>query len=154
MVLREGDMWSAYGEADVFLVTTNAVLTRDHRLVMGAGIAKEALRRHPGLDRVWGDRLLSLFEAVYDAGRLPVYGVLWPTKGEKLAAFQTKRHWKDKADPDLIANAAGQLRRVAERFPDKSFHLNFPGIGLGGLKEEDVLPLLESLPDNVVVWKR
>lgn len=154
MVLRQGDMWAAYGEADVFLVTTNATLTRDYRLVMGAGIAKEALRRHPGLDWVWGYRLYSLYQAVYDAERLPVYGVLWPTKGEKLAAFQTKRYWKDKADPDLIANAAWRLRLVAEQHPDKRFHLNFPGIGLGGLHPEEVQPTLAMLPDNVVVWRR
>jgi hypothetical protein len=32
--------------------------------------------------------------------------------------------------------------------------MNFPGIGYGRLKEEDVLPIIdEILPDNVVVYK-
>lgn len=154
MQLRRGDMWSVYDEADVFLVTTNAVLTRDYRLVMGGGIAKEALERYPGLDWLWGYRLYSRYWQVYERQQLPIYGVLWPINGEKLAAFQTKRHWREKADLDIITNAAWRLRLVAERYPDKRFHLNFPGIGLGGLRPEEVQPTLAMLPDNVVVWKK
>ena len=44
MQLARGDMWSAYDGADLFLVTTNSVVTHDGKLVMGAGIARGRLK--------------------------------------------------------------------------------------------------------------
>lgn len=59
MRLARGDMWSAYDGADLFLVTTNGVVTRDGKLVMGAGIARQARDRFPGLDEALGKAALA-----------------------------------------------------------------------------------------------
>ena len=49
-----GNMWDAYGECDLFCITTNSTLTNDDRLIMGGGIAREALDRFPGIDLACG----------------------------------------------------------------------------------------------------
>ncbi len=45
-----GDMWTAYDDADLFLITTNSTLKKNGVLVMGRGIARQACDRCPGLD--------------------------------------------------------------------------------------------------------
>jgi hypothetical protein len=37
--------------------------------------------------------------------------------------------------------------------PDASVHLNYPGIGNGRLRREDVLPIIALLPDQVTIWE-
>jgi hypothetical protein len=46
---QQGDMWSAYNRANLFLVTTNSTLKRNNALVMGRGIARQARDRFPGI---------------------------------------------------------------------------------------------------------
>lgn len=43
-------MWTAYDDADLFLITTNSTLKKNGVLVMGRGIARQACDRCPGLD--------------------------------------------------------------------------------------------------------
>ena len=146
MKLAEGDMWSVYDQADLFLVTTNSVLNRHGALVMGAGIARQTKERFPGLDAALGS-------AVVQAG--DTYGLLvsprWPTA--KLGAFQTKIHWHNPASVELINFSTSKLLAWCKAHPTARVHLNMPGVGLGGLSREHVLPLLEVLPDTVTVWE-
>jgi hypothetical protein len=146
MRLSQGDMWSVFEQADLFLVTTNHVVTRDDKLVMGAGIARQALDRFPDLDKALG-------KAVLAAGT--PYGLLvsprWPEA--KLGAFQTKGEWKAGASPALINFSTHMLLEWCEEHPTAQVHLNMPGVGLGGLPLEVVLPILEPLLDTVNVWE-
>jgi hypothetical protein len=146
MKLSRGDMWSVYDQADLFLVTTNGVVSKDDKLVMGAGIAKQARDRFPGLDKALG-------KAVLTTG-LP-YGLLvshrWPKA--KLGAFQTKDCWTEGASPALIDLSTHNLLEWCKEHPTAQVHLNMPGVGLGGLPRELVLPILEPLPDTVTVWE-
>ena len=146
MRLRTGDMWLVFDEADLFLITTNATLTVHGKLVMGAGIAKEARDRFPGLD-------VALGKAVIARGSR--YGLLispdWPRA--KLGAIQTKLHWKDPAQLSLISEAVGRLTLWCKAHPSAQVHLNFPGIGYGNLPRAQVLKLLEPLPDTVTIWE-
>ncbi len=146
MKLRQGDMWSVFSEADLFLIAANATLTLQGKLVMGAGIAKEARDRFPGLDQALG-------KVVLEQGKH--YGLLvsprWPEA--RLGAFQTKLHWKDPAQLSLISEAATKLRRWCECHPTAQVYLNFPGIGQGGLPRAQVLKLLDTLPDTVSIWE-
>ncbi len=135
-----GNMWDAWACCDHFVITTNAIVKKNGALVMGAGIAKECRDRWPGLDRVLGKRIKSMG---------PDYGVCL---GKKLGIFQVKYHWKDNADLGLIAHSAMMLALIAKSRPDERFDLNFPGIGNGKLKYEDVEPELRILPENVHVW--
>lgn len=146
MRLRSGNMWSVFDEADLYLITTNATLTVHGKLVMGAGIAKQARDRFPGLDEALG-------KAVIAKGKH--YGLLispgWPRA--KLGAFQTKLHWKDSAQFSLISEATGRLVLWCKAHPKASVHLNFPGIGYGNLPRAQALQVLEPLPDTVTIWE-
>ena len=66
MKLRQGDTWSVFSEADLFLITANATLTLQGKLVMGAGIAKEARDRFLGLGQALGK---ALGKAVLEQGK-------------------------------------------------------------------------------------
>lgn len=146
MQLAQGDMWTVYDQADLFLVTTNGVVTRSGALVMGAGIAGQARDRFPGLDQALGSTVKA-------AGS--PYGLLvspkWPKA--RLGAFQTKDNWTEGSSPALIGFAANKLLAWCEAHPTARVHLNMPGVGHGGLFRGAVLPLLASLPDTVTVWE-
>lgn len=146
MVIVHGDMWEEYSTADLFLVTTNSFITKEGKLVMGAGIAKEARDRFSGLDKAFGKRIKHLSR----------YGILvsdkWPDK--VLGAFQVKYHFKDKADLDLIRYSTEMLQQWIKNHAALNIHLNFPGIGNGKLDPADVLEIISCLPNNVFVWTK
>ncbi len=150
---RTGDMWTAYSTADLFLITTNSTLRQDGALVMGRGIARQARDRFPGLDRVLGRQIQTV------CGSLGVYGLLisprWrPGAGPgRLGCFQVKQHWQQAARLPLIRRSAAALTWWARYHADCQIHLNFPGIGNGGLHKTAVLPLLVDLPENVILWE-
>lgn len=145
MTVLHGEMWRELGRADLILVTTNAMVTRDHRLVMGRGAALEMKQRYPGIDAMWG-HCLEEGEVVSKQ-----YGVMIAThfysdlipRETALGIFQVKRHWRDPADTRLIGHSAAQL---AEAIKDNAYRrvvLNYPGIGNGRLTREQVEPVLE-----------
>lgn len=144
MEIKIGNMWDAYNEADLFLITTNSTLY-GHKLAMGAGIALEANQRFKGLDLALGERIEPF----------GVYGLLvsenWPTA--KLGAFQTKIDATKSSYLWLIHYSALLLDQFIRKNKVLMVHLNFPGIGYGHLAEEHVLPKIEFLPDNVIIWK-
>lgn len=148
-------MWSAYEEADLFLITTNSFLRKDGCLVMGAGIAKEARERYPGIDERLG-RFVKMM-----CGHKGIYNTLispnWPRA--KLGIFQVKRDYAEPADLVQIGRSLRALKlRMVQYFQETGcsmdVHMNFPGIGCGGLEPDHVRPLLESLPHHVHIWRR
>jgi hypothetical protein len=149
-----GDMWSAYDGADLFLFTSNGVVTGSTRLVMGAGIALSVRDSFPGIDRVFGEEILK---RIIDSADKDIYGLLvhsdWPDT--KIGAFQVKRHFRDNADIGVINYSILMLKQWCEEHPTAQVHLNFPGIGYGGLKaqESKIEELLQQLPDTVTVWR-
>jgi hypothetical protein len=148
---REGNMWDVYDEADLFLITANSFVKQDGRLVMGAGIAKEALARFPSIDLRLGQSIQ------FEDKHLGVYGLLvsfnWEF-GQKLGLFQTKRSYKDDANLSIIEKSTDALIDWCKYHPDAKVHLNFPGIGYGHLKPASVIPIIVWLPDSVSVWRR
>jgi len=149
-----GDLWSELGLAELLLVTTNAVVTQDGRLVMGRGAAREARDRFAGLDRDLGEVIRSMASPIEQ--HLVQYGVAL-ARGTyhpitRLGAFQVKAHWQDAASPELIAYSCGRLAAIADRY--HRIALNFPGIGAGGLPAEQVTPLLLVLPDHVLIYRK
>lgn len=146
---RKGDMWSVYEDADLFLITTNSAVSRDGTLIMGRGIALEAKQRFPGLSRALGQQILKT------CGSLGSYGLLissrWPEA--KLGAFQVKTDPHQSASLGLIQKSTTALCAWCKEHPQASVHLNFPGIGYGGLLREKVLPIVEQLPETVCIWE-
>ncbi len=163
MILKYGDMWSAWDKANLFLITTNACIELDYRLVMGAGIAKQARDRWPGIDMRIGTALRGRAERKTDftyGGRSytllePEYNLLisadWPRL--RLGLFQVKRHFHIGASIGIITQSAAELALWCSTRPDAQVHLNFPGIGNGRLEKDAVLPIIEKLPDSVHVWQ-
>jgi hypothetical protein len=147
MKLITGDLWSELGRAGLILVTTNAIVSRRGRLVMGRGAALEARNRFPGLDFDLGEAIL---ESASPYGVVLARGAHHPTT--RLGAFQVKNHWRDPADLSLIAFSVERLREIAASSIRTA--LNFPGIGNGGLPADIVLPLLQNLPDNVTIYRK
>jgi hypothetical protein len=153
MILRQGDMFS--GPCDVLLFTGNSTVSQLGCLVMGRGAAREVLNRYPNSDRAFGG-LLRGPGGAFRTGVLSDYGVLIHPDIRKpiLGAFQVKRFWVVSAQLGLIAGSVDVLCKLAiDHWRDLRVSLNFPGIGNGGLKRADVLPLLQRIPDNVTVWE-
>lgn len=149
MIIKIGNMWSVFSQVDLFCITTNSFIKKNGALVMGRGIAQQARDKFPGLD-------LALGKAITAADKeLGVYGLLvspnWPHK--KLAAFQVKRHYKYKADLEIIRESTKMLYHFAKLAGAPTIALNFPGIGNGRLPYDDVLNVISHLPDNVQLWK-
>lgn len=138
--------WSTIRERDTYhLTTTNAVIRYNGCLAMGAGHARQMAMRFPQISREFGALIQQITMGDHEAP----YGVVWHGC---LGAFQTKGAFWNKSTLPLIENSVQSLLKH-DRIDDAVFNLPFPGIGLGGLRCEDVMPLLEPLPDNVVVWE-
>ena len=147
MKLRRGNLWNSTD--DVILITGNSYVRNDGALVMGRGAALEAQNRYPGCNLVFG----KLIRKAAD----PYGVVLHPDLvGPRLGVFQVKRHFKDDADMDLIRFSVETLvaLMITGKLQRMLVSINFPGIGFGRLRKDDVLPVISSLPDQVTVWER
>lgn len=138
---QTGNMWDVFEQAELFLITTNSTVTKDGRLVMGAGIAKQAKLKYRGLDKKMGTAVLKA------CGNLGEYNLLFGQG--KLAGFQVKYYWGDNADLDLIQRSTNKLLEL----PEMIIHLNFPGIGNGKLDRTKVYDIIKVLPDNITIWE-
>ena len=152
MQLEIGDMWSALDKTGLFLITTNSTVRVDGRLVMGRGIAQEAKMRFPGLD-LYAGQIVKAYNGM-------AYGVVRMEQYSPIGLFQVKYHFADGAKLELIQFSTDALQLFIHRYFMQSFSgikridLNFPGIGNGGLRREDVLPIISVLPDIVHIWER
>lgn len=143
MRLVEGllDYRAPVEESQVRIFTGNPVVTRSGRVVMGRGAARQVRDHYRDID-------LQL-------------GVLVPNNnlvfvqhsGQYIGWFKVKDHWQEPAKLSLIQESTLALAQVAHDLPERTFHLNAPGIGNGRLGWDDVHPILSTLPDNVVVYK-
>ena len=144
-----GNMWKIWDESNLFLITTNAFVKRNKELTMGRGMAKQAATRDSQIPLYFGREMKR------QGNHMQVYGLfippLWPTRKE--GAFQTKLHWQDRADIEIIQASTRELMDWAYEHHFMRADLNFPGIGLGRLHREEVLPIMEILPDNVHIWE-
>ena len=145
-VYEKGDMWSVLDHSDLFLITTNSFVKRNGELVMGRGIALEAKTRFPGLAQSFGETISNT------CGHLGEYNIILPKPGSKIGAFQVKYFWGDQADLKLIERSVNALIKIAPNYT--RIDINFPGIGNGRLKYDDVKAIVDRLPENVHVWTR
>jgi hypothetical protein len=127
----------------LLLAAGNGVLRGDGTLVMGAGSAKALARAYPHLPRVFG----RMARREPRMGTWHLYGLLVTQIAPGLYAglFQSKGDWKSRADLSLIAYSAEKLAEWLKSNPGQEAHLAFPGVGLGGLGEEEVLRVLEPI---------
>ena len=143
MIEVVGNLWDF--PADVRVITTNGTVKKNGECVMGRGCALEAKRFQPEIPKLLGHHIQEtksntpfLFPAIL--------------KGARLVSFPVKHNWYEKADIDLIEVSARILTAWAN-MPDKvgvwnTVVLPRPGCGNGGLRWEDVKPVLEPILDD------
>lgn len=133
-------MW---GDTDLFLFTSNPVVNKQGLAVMGRGIAKQLADAQPDVRQHFG-RVLS-------APRPANVGVLGWYDWQMVGWFRVKDHFAQDAKTGIINASMLMLKALSPGF--NRIDMNFPGIGNGKLAREDVLPIIEQLPDNVHVWE-
>lgn len=145
MIEVYGNIW-AY-KADFICVTTNGSVNRLNQAVMGRGVAKQAAERYPWIRDALARYLCTIGLKVTRI--LPYDTRIQPP----LIAFPVKHHWNMNADLNLIQASAQQLDHIIMdmSWQDMIFALPKPGCGNGGLRWEDVKPVIDFLPDNVHV---
>ena len=126
-------------DADLRVITTNGALRRDGACVMGRGCAFEAKTKIPGIDHRLGNLIKSHGNRVMRIGRYD---------GVVVASFPVKDHWREDADPDLIARSAHQLVALADKFGYENVVLPRPGCGAGRLAWRDIRPILDEVLDS------
>lgn len=136
-----GDLWE-YEPADVRCVTTNGTVKRNGEAVMGRGCAKEAAERFPWVQLALGALLRDRGNHVHQLG-YDDWGVL-------IYSFPVKHNWWEKADLALIARSAHELMEEIKACGFENVLLPRPGCGNGGLRWEDVRPVLEPILDGRV----
>ena len=144
---KTGDIWTSLENTDWLVITTNSYIKKDGTLVMGAGIAKQANDKYPIIKKIFGDDITR------SCGHLGKYYILY---WKKIVALQTKVHFKDKSDIELIKESINRLQLFINKNPSRSIvNMVFPGIGYGGLNQKDVYEYcLKNLPDNYIVWTK
>jgi hypothetical protein len=139
----KGDLWTfqfddTWLSSYIHCITTNGFVKKNGEAVMGRGCALEACQKYPGLAKRLGAELNKKGNTI-----------IWLTTG--LITFPVKHNWWEKADLDLIKKSADCLAKEADNLRQKWFILPRPGCGNGQRTWEEVKPLLENLPDNVLV---
>jgi hypothetical protein len=88
----------------------------------------------------------------------------WPDM--RLGCFQTKRFFKD-AGSDIISGkeeyeysiplmihwSTLALEDWCKEHPDCRVDMPFPGIGAGECSVDEIMPIIERLPDTVYIWR-
>lgn len=155
-----GDLW-AVADADAsawVVIPTNGALKANGTLVMGAGVAGAAQKRHPGLAAALGAHVKAAGNV---AAALPQFRVLsWPTKpAEHTVDDKTHPGWMcaarvrhDDCTRQVAtltwAGAHQVVRLVAELNLTGPILLPHVGCGLGGLDWAKVGPALAGVLDD------
>lgn len=145
MKIVYGDLWT-YEEDHPdrwTLITTNGTVKADGANVMGSGCAREWADRNPDAPFWLGTMLKQHGNHCYSH------------KEDRVITFPTKEDvWKGSPMATII-RSCNELAFMANTCPDHLFVLPRPGVGAGGLKWEDVEPVIAPLlPDNVhvITW--
>lgn len=128
------DIWSYQGQA-IIAITTNGSLTRDGRAIMGKGVAKQAAERFPELRSQLG-RLLQV------RGN-HVHEILLG-----LVSFPVEETPFSLPELSLIRRSAEELRHLADQSGWRQVVVPRPGCGGGGMRWQEVKPVLEEYFDD------
>lgn len=141
MIEVYGDLWELAEDnnVDAIVITTNGDVNRFGKAVMGRGCALEAAKKFPTLPARLA-RSLAINGNIVQS---------FPVMGKPvLYTFPVKHHWHEKADPDLILKSTVALKDIADWTRYTKVILPRPGCGNGGLKWEDVKPIIEPYLDD------
>lgn len=140
-----GDFWTVADQLYPYaglLIPTNGVVNKHGRLVMGAGLARQAANRHPNLPLRWGRHVAA-------RGNTPH---LLKTDDRWFWSLPTKYHWRDQADLELIIESAKDIADTttawAQSGTTRTFLLPRVGCGLGQLDWGIVRAVLDPIFDD------
>lgn len=137
--LKRGDLFQSDAEALVNTVNTQGV--------MGKGLAYEFKKRFPENHRRYEQ---ACEEGQMQIGKMLVFrtGQLHP---QYIINFPTKQHWRSKSKLEYIQEGLKDLAQVVQQYGIRSIAIPPLGCGQGGLRWEEVKPLIEqtfaALPD-------
>ena len=127
-----GNLWTY--TADVRVITTNGTVKANGECVMGRGCAAEAKKKFPKLP-------LLLGASIRTHGNTVQYFV-----DQNLFSFPVKHQWWEMADLELIRESAKDLQR--KLLGSSTCVLPRPGCGNGGLRWQDVKPVIADILDD------
>lgn len=135
---------------DAVCITTNGIVRRDGKAVMGAGIAKYARDNFERVDSILGKKLSALGNQVHYIGIFKKPGSL---DRFTMLSFPTKEDWRENSKPKLIERSCREVMVVASQHKLDMVYLPCPGCANGHLDYwKDVRPiLLEELDDRFTV---
>jgi len=132
-----GDLFAQ--KADALCITTNGVVKKDGACVMGRGCALIAKTKWPQIGHVLGSLLTKHGNHCY---------VLLRVDQTDIVSFPTKNDWKVDSELPLIRCSCQELVGLADIHGWCSVVLPRPGCGNGGLRWEDIRPVLEQYLDD------
>jgi hypothetical protein len=162
MKVYKTDIWKALGKA-VLCVTTNGFVKEDGSGVMGAGIAKQAKERFPGIEYrlgyhlmtkgncvgiIWENPILCSFPVKPTIMKITSKHQLVPHMRDKIKLNTNAPGWACVASLDLIRLSAQELFDLTEKNSWKHVCLTKPGCYNGNLRWEDVEPILDGIFDE------
>lgn len=128
----ESDFVKKY-ELGYICIPTNGLVNSGGLAIMGAGLAKDAATRFPRLEEQLG-RLLTNFG-----------NQVFRFKKERLFIFPTKNDWRKPSSLSIIQKSCRQLKAlVYVHNIHAPIYLPKVGCGLGGLRWENVKPILNQ----------
>lgn len=142
-----GNPYQSFVCGDAICVTTNGIVTRSKKAVMGAGNAKIARESFPGIDTKLANYLSRFGNRVFNLGVYEYEG-----KQINVISFPTKFDWKDNSSLDLIRQSAIELKELLVKVKASTVYLPIPGCSNGKLKWSQVAPVLEPLAEIVTVF--
>lgn len=148
MKIVPGNIWSSPIDHVIVIPTNVGWRVKTDENIMGTGLAKDAAFLYPDLPLFYG----KLCKQFGDTIGLRLYDpkikarhrlILAPVK--RLNAIAPHLSWRNKADLKLIER---DLIDLSELPFDMSIVLPFLGCGAGGLKVDQVLPIMEKYLDD------
>ena len=134
MLETNGNIWKFRGPNNLIVIPTNGTVNSQGKLVMGAGVAKQATQLWPLISYRLGDLVKRYGNHVHILADIGV------------CSFPVKHAWSDTANIMLITRSCGEL--VASTNLNGSIYLPRVGCGNGHLLWQDVKPILESYLDD------
>lgn len=159
MKIVTGNIWNAFysGKYDVFLFPSNGVIRNSAppALVMGAGVARAVRNSFSGIDIAFAEiikRRGTQENGVWKYGVVVSANKWGVSTFTRVGAFQSKLDWRDPSSLDILDYSVQRLCDALDMYPWKVM-MPFPATGNGKLTQDQVLPVIERLPDNVHVYE-
>jgi len=134
MIEIKGNLWEYFGSA-IVAVTTNGLVAKSGKAVLGNGCARQAGERLPGFAARLGKLLIEQGNHVQELG-------------DGIVNFPVEHSPFENPDLRLIERSTKELVVLADAKGWKKVVVPRPGCGGGGLSWKEVKPVLEKYFDD------